>query len=170
MKKEAEAVEFEVLPPRSDRDAPDLSRLIAWLLDDLIRIPGTNFRIGLDPIIGLLPGLGDSSTAVLSSVLLVHALRAGVPRIVMVRMSLNILVNTILGAVPFAGDAFSAWFKSNRRNYELLRRHSSEGRTSTRVDWAIVCLAIGGILLVAIAASVAVAFVIYKLFAALVAI
>lgn len=168
MKPEVTPIDVEVLPPR-DRDTPDISRLIAWLLDDFLRIPGTNFRIGFDPIIGLIPGLGDSSTAVVSSVLLLHGLRAGVPRIVLVRMALNILVNSLGGAIPVAGDVFSAWFKSNRRNYELLQRHSGARRASTRADWAIVIAAIAGILAVAVAASAFAIFVFYKVFQALLA-
>jgi hypothetical protein len=151
-------IEFEVLPPRDGRDVPDLSRLIAWLLDDLIPIPGTKFRLGLDPIIGLIPGIGDGSTAMISSVILLHGLRAGVPRIVLVRMALNVLVNSLGGAIPGAGDVFSAFFKSNRRNYELLQRHSGRDsrRTSTTADWLFVCVLIGGVLGVTVAVSIGV--------------
>jgi hypothetical protein len=160
-----------VLPPKRDRDVPDLSRLIAWLLDDLIRVPGTNFRIGLDPIIGLIPGLGDGSTTMVSSVVLLHGLRAGVPRVVLVRMALNVLINAIVGAIPGVGDLFSAFFKSNRRNVELLERHAgSAKRVSTTGDWIFIGTLIGVLLLVAIAASVTVVFVSYKLFKLLVAI
>jgi hypothetical protein len=177
---EPKPIEFEVLPPkkgregttsRGDRDVPDLSRLIAWLLDDLIPIPGTKFRLGLDPIIGLIPGLGDSSTAVFSSVILLHGLRAGVPRIVLVRMALNVLINSLVGAVPGVGDLFSAYFKSNRRNVELLDRHAgTTRRASTTADWIFVSALIGTLLLVAIGASIAIGFVIYKLFKLLLAI
>lgn len=169
MKPEATPIDVEVLPPRGRRDVPDVSRLIAWLLDDFLRIPGTNFRIGFDPILGLVPGLGDSSTAVVSSVLLLHGLRAGVPRIVLVRMALNILVNSLGGAIPVAGDVFSAWFKSNRRNYDLLQRHSGARQASTRADWAIVIASIAGVLAVAVAASAFAVFVFYKLIQAVIA-
>lgn len=160
------SVDFEVLPPRRERDAPDLSRLIAWLLDDLIPIPGTKFRIGLDPIIGLIPGFGDGSAAAVSSVILLNAMRAGVPRIVLVRMALNILINALVGAIPGVGDAFSAFFKSNRRNYALLERHAGRGvvRASTRGDWAFVGALIGGVLAAAIAASVGVMWIAWHLF------
>jgi Domain of unknown function (DUF4112) len=160
---EPKPVDFEVLPPGRDRaraagqttaDVPDLSRLIAWLLDDLIRVPGTNFRIGLDPIIGLIPGLGDSSTAVMSSVILLHGLRSGTPRIVLARMALNVMINSLGGAIPGLGDVFSAWFKSNRRNVALLERHAgSVKRASTTADWIFVCSLIGGVLLFAVAMS-----------------
>ncbi len=158
-------IDFEVLPPaRRQREAPELSRLVAWLLDDLFRVPGTNFRIGLDPLIGLIPGVGDSSTAVFSSVILLHGLRAGVPRIVLVRMALNVLLNTLMGAIPGVGDLFSAWFKSNRRNVALLDRHSGAAtRASTRGDWAFVIALVAGVLAVAIATSLFTLLVLYKL-------
>lgn len=164
---EPKSIDVEVVPPAGrPGDAPDLSRLIAWILDDLIRIPGTNYRIGLDPLIGLIPGLGDSSSALISSTILINALRAGVPRIVIVRMALNVLLNTVLGAIPGLGDLFSAVFKSNRRNYQLLLRHSGAraARASTRGDWLFVGALVGGLLLVAIATSIAVAFVFWQVF------
>ncbi|MDD5201461.1 MAG: DUF4112 domain-containing protein [Terrimicrobiaceae bacterium] len=168
---ETKPIDFEILPPKNGRDIPDLSRLIAWLLDDLIPIPGTRFRIGLDPIIGLIPGFGDSSTAVLSSMILLHGLRAGVPRIVLVRMALNVLINSLVGAIPGAGDLFSAFFKSNRRNYELLERHGggSASGSSTAADWAFVTALIAGLLLIVIAASIGVAFLAFHLFKLLIA-
>jgi hypothetical protein len=175
-----EPIEFEVLPPkreheiptsRGGRDVPEASRLIAWLLDDFIRIPGTNFRIGLDPIIGLIPGIGDGSTTVAASVILLHGLRAGVPRVVLARMAINVLINSIGGAIPGLGDVFTAFFKSNRRNVVLLERHAgSARRVSTTGDWIFVGALIGGILLVAVAVSVATVFVTYKLFKLLAAI
>jgi len=161
---DSKPIDFEVLPPKKGRDVPDLSRLIAWLLDDLIPIPGTKFRLGLDPIIGLIPGFGDSSTAVISSMILLNALRSGVPRIVLVRMAMNVLINSVGGAVPVIGDVFSAFFKSNRRNVELLERHAGTNtRASTTQDWIFVCALIGGILAVGIAASVAILYIFYKI-------
>ena len=168
---ESKPIDFEVLPTKKAHDVPDLSRLIAWVLDDLIRVPGTNFRIGLDPVIGLIPGLGDSSTAVLSSVILLNGLRSGVPRIVLVRMALNVLINSLGGAIPGLGDVFSAWFKSNRRNVELLERHAgTAARASTTADWIFVGALAAGVLAIAIAASVFAMFIAYKLFKLLMAI
>lgn len=149
----ATEVDFDVLPPGTTHDKTDLSRLIAWILDDLVRVPGTNFRIGLDPVVGLIPGLGDGSTAVFSSVILLQSLRAGVPRIVIVRMALNILINSLLGAVPGIGDVFSAWFKSNRKNYNLLQKHAGTRRVSTRADWVFVIALIGSVLLIGLGIS-----------------
>lgn len=168
---EPKPIDFEVLPPNKARDVPDLSRLIAWVLDDLIPIPGTKFRLGLDPLIGLIPGFGDSSTAVMSSMILIHGLRSGVPRIVLVRMALNVLVNSLVGAIPGLGDLFSAFFKSNRRNVELLDRHAGTAtRASTTADWIFVGTLIGGVLLIAVAMSIAIGFGAYQLFKLLLAI
>jgi len=162
----ATEVEFDVLPPaHAGKSSTDLSRIIAWILDDLIPVPGTNFRIGLDPVVGLIPGLGDGSTAAVSSVILLQGLQAGVPRIVLVRMALNILLNSILGAVPGIGDLFSAWFKSNRRNYDLLQKHEGTARTSTRADWAIVIAMIGSVTVAGIAISLFVTLTIIRLLA-----
>ena len=124
MKDDVREIQMELLPPAPDQK-DEFARVLAYILDDLIPIPGTKYRVGLDPIIGLIPGLGDTSTAAVSSLILVHGLRAGVPRVVLVRMAINILINSILGALPGLGDLFSAWFKSNQRNYLLLRRHSA---------------------------------------------
>jgi hypothetical protein len=154
---------IEILPPAKGRDVPDLARLLAWLLDDLFPIPGTRLRFGLDPVIGILPAVGGSSTAAVSCVILIHALRAGVPRIVLVRMALNILVNTLGGSIPGIGDVFSAFFKSNRRNVELIERHAGS-RASTKADWIFVCGLVGGLLLVAVAASVTLAIIVWKAF------
>jgi hypothetical protein len=134
-------VEVEVLPPESVGTPHEVEPLFRWLalfMDNLVRIPGTNFRIGLDPIIGLVPGIGDTGSALISAMALVKAARLGLPKIVMARMSLNILINQIIGTVPVVGDAFSAWFKSNARNYKLLQEHTGPRRKSNRSDWAFV--------------------------------
>jgi Domain of unknown function (DUF4112) len=122
--------------------------LIARLMDSAFVIPGTNIRFGLDPIIGLLPGIGDGATALTSLMLFLKAAGQGVPKIVLARMALNIVLNTSLGAVPVAGDAFSFWFKSNDRNYDLLRKHAGVSDASTKADWTFVLLLLGGLGLV----------------------
>jgi hypothetical protein len=119
--------------------------LIARLMDSAFVIPGTNIRFGLDPLIGLLPGIGDGATALTSLMLFLKAAGQGVPKIVMARMAMNIVLNTTLGAVPVAGDAFSFWFKSNDRNYELLRKHAGAANASTKSDWTFVAALLGGL-------------------------
>ena len=82
---------------------------LATLLDNAIPIPGTRFRIGLDPLLGLLPGLGDALGALASAWILVEAARLGASRTVLARMLYNIAVDTLIGAVPGAGDFSSSW-------------------------------------------------------------
>lgn len=157
-------LEFEVLPPERAVAQDELSRILAWVLDDLFRVPGTKFRFGLDPVVGLIPGLGDSSTAVFSSVILLQSMRAGVPRIVLARMALNILINSVLGAAPGVGDVFSAWFKSNRRNFALLQKHAGSARTSTRGDWIFVVSLMIGVVTCGIALSIGVVLLLLRVF------
>lgn len=156
MKTETREVEFEVLPPEQPRDN-DLSRLVAFLLDDLLPIPGTKHRVGLDPLIGLIPGIGDASTSAFASLILIQALRAGVSRIVIARMAANILLNALIGAIPGVGDLFSAWFKSNQKNYTLLQKHAASRQASTAGDWAFLVGLLGviviGVLVAALAAG-----------------
>ena len=143
--RQAKVPEWEVLPPedrsRSQRTSASLESRFRWLaliMDDFLRVPGTKLRFGLDPIIGLLPGIGDVTSAIVSAVAFVHAARSGVPKILLARMAMNILINELVGIIPGLGDAFSFWFKSNVRNYELLRRYSAASAGSRRGDWIFV--------------------------------
>jgi hypothetical protein len=90
------------------------------VLDTFLKIPGTTARIGLDPIIGLIPGVGDAISTFMGSVIILEAMRRRVPVWLLVRIGGNMLLNATFGAVPFVGDLFSAWFKSNSKNYALL--------------------------------------------------
>jgi len=105
---------------------------IAHILDDLIKIPGTDRRIGLDPIIGLIPGVGDFLTSTGGLALLAAGAKKRVPKSVYLRMTSNWVLNSLVGAIPFLGDAFSFWYKSNRRNYELLNAHLENTTESER--------------------------------------
>ena len=112
---------------------------IARLLDSVIRVPGTSFRIGVDPILGLIPVLGDVAANLIGSTILFLAARLQVSKIVMVRMALNMGINAILGAVPGIGDLFSIWFRSNLKNAELLRRDATKRTTRANPgDWLFV--------------------------------
>jgi len=107
-------------------------------MDEFIRVPGTKFKFGLDPLLGLLPGLGDTGSALVSAFALIQAARLGVPKIVLARMSLNILINELIGIVPIIGDAFSFWFKSNARNYQIVKDHMAAPGVARRSDWIFV--------------------------------
>lgn len=113
---EVEAVETA----SSDWAAVRRARLVARLLDDAVRIPGTDRRIGLDPLVGLLPVGGDALGAVLSLYVLVEGYRVGAPPRLLARMVLNVLVDFLVGIVPVVGDVFDAAWKANQRNVDLL--------------------------------------------------
>jgi hypothetical protein len=118
-------------------------RLVS-LLDDRFRIPGTNVRFGLDPIIGLLfPGIGDAVSGSGSIGLLAFAFRRGVPRVVLWRMVLNIAIDAVFGSLPVVGDIFDVAFKANRRNLELIRAHESPGSKASVGDYLVVALGFG---------------------------
>lgn len=110
-------------------------------MDSRYRVPGTPVRFGWDPIIGLVPGAGDVATASFSLTLLYRAITLGVPRVVIARMLLNVLIDLVAGAVPFVGDLFDFAWKSNSRNLVLLERHERPGIKPSSGDWATVLLA-----------------------------
>ena len=101
---------------------------IARLMDSQFRLPGTRFRFGLDPLLGLLPVAGDLSTLAVSGALLLTMFRHGASGAIVVRMALNILLDTVVGAIPILGNLFDFAYKSNERNVALLRRHYAEGQ------------------------------------------
>jgi hypothetical protein len=119
-------------------------------MDDAITIPGTSIRIGWDAILGLvLPAAGDAVTAVSQVALLVAAVRARAPGVVIARMVLNVGIDTLVGSIPLVGDLFDAGFKANRKNLQLLERleQAPLGEPRSRSgDYAILGLAIGGVL------------------------
>lgn len=138
---------------RPARDAPAsrrllLARFLAELLDRRFTIPGTSIRFGLDPVLGLIPGIGDTLANLTGSAILLIAARYGVPKIVLLRMAFNIAINTLIGAVPVFGDIFSIWFRSNVKNVHLLERYAvAEDRQAETGDWIFVAALIGGLLL-----------------------
>ena len=115
------------------------------LLDEAFRVPGTQFRFGIDGIIGLVPGLGDVLAGLLSLLIPLAAWMRGVPYVALARMAVNLSIGVLVGTVPIFGDLFDIAWKPNKRNYELLRRHLSQPRRHTWRDWTFL-----GILAVAI--------------------
>src|SRR5918998_511109 len=115
-----------------------LDQLSRWM-DGLFRIPGVGWRFGMDAIIGLVPGVGDVATSLVSFYILAAAVRYRVPKITLLRMGLNLGLDYVLGSVPILGDLFDAWWKSNQKNVELLKRRATvtaeEARQGRLSDW-----------------------------------
>ena len=109
---------------------------LAWLLDNSIHIPIINYRIGLDALIGLIPGLGDAAGLVVSSFIVLQAIRLGAPRAILGRMVLNIVIEAVVGLIPVLGDFFDATFKSNARNVRLLRLALEQPANSSALNAA----------------------------------
>jgi hypothetical protein len=132
-------------PPRSAQVEDSLERL-SWLMDDLIPVPGLGWRFGLDAIVGLIPGFGDTATSLVSFYILASAVRHGVPKVTLMRMGLNIGIDYVVGSLPVVGDVFDAWWKSNQMNVELLRKRATVSATEARKgkvsDWLFVGLII----------------------------
>jgi hypothetical protein len=133
---------------------------LGWLMDDLIRVPGLGWRFGLDAIIGLIPGFGDTATSLVSFYILIGAVRYRVPKITLLRMGLNIGIDYLVGSLPLVGDLFDAWWKSNQMNLGLLRKRAtvsaSELRKGTLSDWlfvSVIILVLVGLALGAAAVS-----------------
>jgi hypothetical protein len=153
-----------IMEPVEDRSEikTTISKWVAYLLDDLIKIPGTEKRIGLDPIIGLIPGFGDFATSAAGLTLLAAGAKKKVSKSVYLRMIANWTLNALVGAIPIIGDIFSFWYKSNRRNHTLLRAHLDEtdGEEDENSGWFPVFILIGVVVIVFSLMLVAAAFTI----------
>ena len=132
-------------------------------MDDLFRVPVLGWRFGLDALIGLIPGFGDTATSLVSFYILVNAVRYRVPKITLLRMGLNIGIDYAVGSLPVVGDFLDAWWKSNQRNLDLLRKRATvsaeEARAASVGDWLFV----GGIILGLIGLAVGSAFISFYL-------
>jgi Domain of unknown function (DUF4112) len=145
-----------LVPEVHTLDAGRLERLrwLGELLDNSIPVPGTNFRFGIDTIIGLVPGVGDLIGGALSGYIILEAARLGVPRALLARMGYNVLVDVAVGSIPLVGDLFDAGFKANLRNLALVNAHVAAPATARRAGRRFVLLLASGIFLF-IAAAVA---------------
>lgn len=131
--------EFEVLPPDRQGGPKSLPRLIAHLMDNLLKVPGTKARIGLNPFLELLPLVGDGAAMLITGTMIVEGARRGLPKMVLARMASNTLLNGLVGTIPVVGEAFAWWFKPSQRNYHLLVRYSGiERQKTTWKDTAFV--------------------------------
>ncbi len=122
-------------------------RWLSWILDNSIKVPGSNFRIGLDPLIGLIPGVGDLIGTALSSYIVVLAVSANVSAWTLTRMTLNILLESMVGVIPIVGDIFDATFKANERNRKLLEA-SLENPQRKKLDRRFVILIVSTLVLI----------------------
>ncbi len=133
---------------------------LSHLMDGLFRVPGTGWRIGLDALVGLVPGVGDFATTAVSFYILAAGVRYRVPKATLLRMAANVGVDYLLGSVPVVGDLFDAAWKSNQMNVELLRRRAAvtpeeatKGRASDWLFLAVIVLGLLALLVGSIAAS-----------------
>lgn len=115
----------------SVRSKEQQAELPAYLLDDAVRLPGTSLRFGLDPIVGLVPVIGDVLVTACGATILLIARQLRVPTWVLCQMVYNLLVNGLVGAFPFIGDAYSFWFKSHAKNTALMLRAVKRGEEGT---------------------------------------
>src|SRR5947209_15963124 len=135
--RESKILEWEVLPPedRHRRKAAEpIFKWVALIMDRLIRIPGVKRRLGLNPILDLVPGIGDIAAAFISVSVLIYGIRRGIPKVLLGRMALNVLINEVVGIIPIVGSVFAFWFTANTRNYDLLRAHLDTPSRSTKGD------------------------------------
>jgi Domain of unknown function (DUF4112) len=136
---------------RSSIERIAVARFLADLLDQRFTIPGTSIRFGLDPVLGLIPGIGDAIANLAGSAILLIAVQYRLPKIILLRMGLNIAFNAMIGAIPVVGDIFSIWFRSNVKNAQLLERYvSAERQSPSAGDWIFVLAVILGIVLLLI--------------------
>ncbi|HET7694939.1 MAG TPA: DUF4112 domain-containing protein [Vicinamibacterales bacterium] len=128
----------------------DLLRRWARIFDSAFRIPGTNVRFGIDPILGLVPGIGDLASPVLSLFMIWQGARMHVPKIVLARMVFNALIDGVSGVVPVVGDLFDFGWKATEWNLALLERHAMPGQRATSFDYVFVILCSAVIVVVAV--------------------
>ena len=137
-------------------------------MDDMFRVPVLGWRFGLDALIGLIPGLGDTATSLVSFYILASGVRYRVPKITLLRMGLNIGIDYVVGSLPLVGDFLDAWWKSNHKNLDLLKRRATvsadEARAGRTSDWLFVGAIIIGLIGLAVASAFVSFYLLYKLF------
>lgn len=132
----------------TDKIPPSRSRKIAWLLDKSIPLPG-GYRIGLDGVLGLVPGIGDITGGILSTWALYQAVKIGAPKSIIFRILLNIAIDSIVGTIPVVGDLFDFVWKTNYRNLKLLEDFQATPRQArSRALISSLAIVAGGILLI----------------------
>lgn len=134
--------------------APDAdlkrARALAKILDSAVGVPGTRLRIGLDAILGLIPGGGDVAGAALSGYIVLTAARLGASRAVLGRMLLNVVLDTAVGSIPILGDLFDVAYKANMKNVALLERYAAEPVAVQRQSRWTVAVVVAALVLIAV--------------------
>ncbi|MGK7877195.1 MAG: DUF4112 domain-containing protein [Xenococcaceae cyanobacterium] len=128
-------------------------RSLSHILDNAIPIPGTSYRIGIDPLLGLFPAAGDYLGTALSAYIVLKAAQIGASKATLSRMVLNIIFDTLVGTVPMLGDLFDAAWKANTKNIALLETHVNSPDKSKKADWWFIFLLLGGLILVVLATT-----------------
>ncbi|NJM98545.1 MAG: DUF4112 domain-containing protein [Phormidesmis sp. RL_2_1] len=121
-------------------------RHLSHLLDNAIALPGSDFRIGLDPLLGILPGGGDVITGLISVYIVWEGARMGLPAATLGRMGVNILLDTLTGTVPVLGDLFDVTWKANSQNVALLEKHLAQPQPSRAADRLFAMAMVAGLL------------------------
>jgi hypothetical protein len=129
-------------------------RALARVLDNAVRIPGTEYRFGLDALIGLVPGIGDAISAIFSTFIIFQAARLGASRPTLMRMMVNVGIDTLVGEVPLLGDLFDVAWKSNLKNLDLLEKHLQQPTAARRQSRRFVFVLGAGLLLLLVLAIV----------------
>ena len=124
-------------------------RKFATLLDSAFVVPGTRYRVGVDPFLGLLPGIGDLVSPLFAIGILWQAHDLGIPRVVQLRMIFNVAIDTLLGALPFIGDLFDFVWKANDKNMVLLEHHATQERRAAAGDWLFVAVSTLAVVVIA---------------------
>ena len=121
-------------------------RSLSYLLDEAIPIPGTSYRIGIDPLIGLFPGAGDYLSAAFSAYIILESAKMGASKATLSRMLMNVVVDTLVGNIPLLGDFFDATWKGNSKNMELLENYINSPKEREKTDWLFIIVIILGLI------------------------
>ncbi len=156
-------------------DPEQIRRLVAFLsqlMDSSFELPGLRWRFGLDALVGLIPVVGDAVTTMVSLAIISLAGRLGLPRITLARMTLNVMIDLVIGAVPLVGDVFDVWWKANLRNARLLEARLADpnfgSRRARTGDWLFVAAMILGVVAVFVAIVAVAGFVLVAIWRAVV--
>lgn len=165
----AHHAQFADSPPR-EGSSPNEEQVLrqmkqlAWLMDEAVTIPGLNWRVGLDGLIGMIPGIGDLVSAGISGFIIRQAATLGVPKVILLRMAFNTAIDFLVGAIPLIGDLFDFAWKANRKNLQLVIGYLEDPTHTKRTSWFTVAGLLGGTVGAVLAVSLLVVSLISALF------